>query len=177
MKDGQNVTVDLAGLTTLRFTTGGGDFDYLVFRPEGLPEAFVTPSATETANGSTVILNANPTGAGPFTFQWRKEGQDIPGATEATLTLASVTDADAGYYTVRVNNASGSWGSIPATVKVYCPLQIPVVVTADQPCPGAGIYLPEPQWPREQYYRFRGTTGQALYFESLGSEETSWVHP
>ena len=175
MNDGERVSVDLAGLTTLRFTAGGGDFDYLVFRPEALPEAFVTPTAAEAANGSTVVLNANPAGSGPFAFQWRKEGQDIPGATEETLTLTSVTDADAGYYTVRVSNDSGSWSSIPATVKVYCPFQIPVLVTADQPCPGAGVYLPEPLWPREQVYRFQGIAGQALYFESLGSEETSWV--
>ena len=175
MKDGLRVTVDLAGLTTLRFTTGGGDFDYLVFRPEGLPEAFVTPGVTETANGSTVILNANPAGNGPFTLQWRKDGQDIPGATDSTLTLSSVTDADAGFYTVVVKNALGSWISTPATVKVYCPLQIPVEVNADQPCPGAGIYLPAPQlWPREQHYRFQGTAGQVLYFESLGADDTGW---
>src|SRR5256885_1112227 len=74
MKDGQKVRVDLAGLTTLRYTSGGGDFDYLVFRPEDGPEATVTPNATDAANGSTVVLNANPTGSGPFTFQWRKEG-------------------------------------------------------------------------------------------------------
>ena len=175
MDNGAKVKVDLAGLTTLRYTSGSGDFDYLVFRPEGLPEAAITPGATETAVGSTVVLNANPTGSGPFSLQWRKDGQEIPGATGATLTLSSVTYADAGFYTVEARNGAGIWGATPATVKVYCPLQIPTIVAADQPCPGAGMYLPEPQWPREQYYRFHGTSGQALYFESLGSEEESWV--
>lgn len=51
-------------------------------------------------------------------YQWHRNGVPLPGATSATLMLASVRAADAGSYTVTVSNASGSLSTAPATLTV-----------------------------------------------------------
>jgi len=43
-------------------------------------------SQTVTA-GANVTLSVTATGTAPLTYQWRKDGQNIAGATSASLTL------------------------------------------------------------------------------------------
>lgn len=62
--------------------------------------------------GQPLSLSAAATGvafaAPPYlTYQWVKDGIDIPGATSQTYTIASYSAADSGSYTVRVNDAGG----------------------------------------------------------------------
>lgn len=47
-------------------------------------------------------------GTPPFTYQWRKDGVDLPGQTAATYTVKAATAADAGLYSVRITNPAGS---------------------------------------------------------------------
>ena len=47
-------------------------------------------------------------GTEPFTFQWRHEGTNIPGATHATLRIADLATSDAGGYSAVVSNPAGS---------------------------------------------------------------------
>ncbi len=66
-------------------------------------------SSSQTVNeGSSVTLAVSANGATPFTYQWRKDGSNVAGATTASLTLNPVRVADAGTYTVVVTNTSGS---------------------------------------------------------------------
>lgn len=58
--------------------------------------------------GNTVSLSVSAEGSGQLSYQWRKNGAAIAGATSATLTLPSVSTSDAGNYTVTVSNAAGS---------------------------------------------------------------------
>lgn len=51
------------------------------------------------------------TGTAPFTYQWKKDGAAIPGATGAAYTIPAVAVTDAGTYTVTVSNMAGSTGS------------------------------------------------------------------
>ncbi len=53
------------------------------------------------------------------TYQWTKGGTAIPGANQATFTIAAVQVSDAGTYAVIVTNASGSVTSHNATLTVY----------------------------------------------------------
>jgi hypothetical protein len=62
----------------------------------------------------TVSVAANPTA----TYQWQKNGQPIAGQTGATLTLSSVTTADAGEYSVAIQNSVGMITSNTATLTV-----------------------------------------------------------
>jgi len=73
-------------------------------------EAFVTQPATFAVAAE---------GASPLTFQWRKNGADIPGATGATYTTPATTDDDAGNkYSVVVSNGKGSATSNEATLTI-----------------------------------------------------------
>ncbi len=55
---------------------------------------------------------------GALTYQWKRNGQPIEGATGATLTLSNLTMAAAGTYTVTVTNALGSRTSDPASLGI-----------------------------------------------------------
>ena len=68
--------------------------------------------------GQTVNLSVQASGVGSFTYQWFRDGQTLPGATNATLTLANAHPVQSGDYTVVVSNAGGSVTSQPASVQV-----------------------------------------------------------
>jgi alpha-tubulin suppressor-like RCC1 family protein len=69
-----------------------------------------------------VGLRANFTvlggGVGRLRYQWRRDGNDIPGATNTLLTLTNTQPTDAGVYTVVVTDSNGSVVSDPALLTV-----------------------------------------------------------
>lgn len=80
--------------------------------------------------GDTVILSVTAAGTPPFTYQWRFNGVNIPGATSASLTLANVQQTEAGAYSVVVANASGSvTSSVVALVVLDTPGPAPVITS------------------------------------------------
>jgi hypothetical protein len=58
------------------------------------------------------------TGDAPLSYQWRRNGANLAGATSATLSLTGVTTNQAGNYTVVVNNSVGSVTSSAAVLTV-----------------------------------------------------------
>ncbi len=70
------------------------------------PTITTQPLSQTVASGSTVNLTVVASGTAPFTYQWKKGGTDIPGATSDTYSIAPVTPADAGSYTVVVSNGT-----------------------------------------------------------------------
>ena len=88
--------------------------------------AFVTqPAAATTLNaGDTLSLTALASGDPAPTYQWRKDGTAIDGATGSSLTIAKATAADAGAYTVVATNSAGSATSASATVTIHVPPSI-----------------------------------------------------
>ena len=79
------------------------------------------PSSQAVSLGGTLVLSAAATGTPAPTFQWRRNGSNISGATGATLTLSNVQAGDAGTYTVVATNSSGSTTSAEAIVMVSAP--------------------------------------------------------
>ena len=63
-------------------------------------------------------LNVNVSGTGPFSYQWRLNGVDIPGATDSSLVLHDLQYANAGLYTVAIGSPVGSVIGGPAAVNV-----------------------------------------------------------
>ena len=64
-------------------------------------------------------------------FQWYKDGQAIPGATDSTLTFSPVGLVDAGAYQVTVSNEYGSDTSVTVSVGGAGPA--PVILTQPEP--------------------------------------------
>ena len=75
------------------------------------------PAAIATCAGSTITFTVEATGA-TLTYQWRKGGVNIAGATGSTYTINATTVADAGSYDVVVSGLCGTVTSNPATLTV-----------------------------------------------------------
>ncbi len=84
-----------------------------------LPEITKQPAGGFISAGSTLTLQVTATGTEPLSYQWQRNGVDIPGATSATYSVDNVTAAAAGEYRVVVSNAAGSVTSEPAVVTVF----------------------------------------------------------
>ena len=72
-------------------------------------------------------------------YQWRKDGWDLPGATEGTFVIEAVEPNDAGAYDVVVSNACDTLVSEPANVGVFW---IPVIL--DQTDEDQGLLVGQP---------------------------------
>jgi predicted extracellular nuclease len=68
--------------------------------------------------GDSVTFHVTAIGAPAPTYQWRRNGMAIPGATSATYTITHVTTANAGNYDVVVTNSAGSVTSNVAVLTV-----------------------------------------------------------
>lgn len=79
------------------------------------PTITTSPIAVKATAGGTATFSVAATG-GTLTYQWKHDGVNVAGATQATLTVAHVAAADAGQYTVVVSNENGSTTSLPATL-------------------------------------------------------------
>jgi glucose/arabinose dehydrogenase len=71
--------------------------------------------------GGTATFTVSATGTAPLSYQWKKNGVNITGATSATYTITNVQLSHAGTYTVTVSNSGGSVTSNPATLTVTTP--------------------------------------------------------
>jgi Concanavalin A-like lectin/glucanases superfamily/Immunoglobulin I-set domain/Immunoglobulin domain len=102
------------------------------------PKIFLDPalSVSSLYAGDTVTLNVDAGGTPALSYQWRKDGSPISGATTNVLTLAGLTTQDSGNYDVVVSNPVGAATSQPATLSVN-PAATPLV---DQPPAGRTLY-------------------------------------
>jgi hypothetical protein len=95
------------------------------------------PSASSVAVGSAASFSIVAGGTTPLSYQWRKDGVAISGATSSTYTIASTKTSDAGSYTVVVTNSAGSVTSnstvltVRALPRLYS-LAVRTVLEADQ---------------------------------------------
>ena len=105
-----------------------------------LPAITTQPQDTTVTAGQTASLSVVASGTGPLTFQWRRNGLAIAGATTSTYTVAGVSRTDTDYYDVRV--ADGLSLTISSRVrlavaptaypeKIYLPPTARVLFTRD----------------------------------------------
>lgn len=87
---------------------------------EVIPPTFSTLLLSQTVTaGKTVTFSTGVLGTSP-TLQWLKDGEVIPEATTASLTLGNVTLGDEGTYTLRAANSAGT-NTTSATLTVIPP--------------------------------------------------------
>lgn len=79
------------------------------------------PGSAALPAGGNAAFTAAATGAAPLVFQWRFQGMDLPGETNATLTLSGVAASDEGRYSARVSNAYGCAVSSNALLVIQAP--------------------------------------------------------
>jgi hypothetical protein len=89
-----------------------------------------TNSATYGHTFSNFTFSVQASSSSPLAYQWRFNGEDIPGATNTSLVVSNATLADAGVYTVVVTDAVGSIESNPATLTINIP---PTIYQQPQP--------------------------------------------
>ncbi|CAG1001504.1 Endoglucanase C [Methanosarcinales archaeon] len=84
------------------------------------PVITIQPVNQNVKEGRNATFSVVATGASPLSYQWQKNGIDIPGATDAMFTTSATTISDNGSnYRVNVINPAGSVLSDPATLTVY----------------------------------------------------------
>jgi hypothetical protein len=82
------------------------------------PPAITTqPASGVHRAGSALTLTVAATSGIPPTYQWRKAGTPLTGATLASLAFPSLALADAGAYSVAVTNAAGE--TVSATAQLH----------------------------------------------------------
>jgi hypothetical protein len=98
------------------------------------------PASTKVNPGRSVTLTVSAAGTAPFTYQWRKDGVALTGATSSTYSIVSAQVANAGSYDVVVTNRVGSATSNPALLSLNTAVALtsqPVAVVANPFAPAS----------------------------------------
>jgi hypothetical protein len=83
------------------------------------PTIIGQPQNQSVEAGQTAQFYVTAEGVGPFTFQWKRDGQDIAGATNYSLFITNVQESDNGaQFTCEVSNEGGSVTSTGAILTI-----------------------------------------------------------
>ena len=86
------------------------------------------PASQTVTVGQTATFSVTPSGTAPFTYQWKKNGINISGATSSSYTTPVTSIADNGaVYTVAVGNSAGVITSSDATFTVQPAVTAPAL--------------------------------------------------
>lgn len=110
------VTPTLAGMITNVAAVMGDELDLelannssAVTTTAGDPPAIVVPPQSQTATtGDDVTFAVTVSGSAPFHYQWQRNGTNLNGATNGSLTLTGVAVDDGGGYRVSISNLVGT---------------------------------------------------------------------
>jgi hypothetical protein len=89
-----------------------------IYPPDDCPTIINHPADETVSEGDDVTFAVAAIGASPLMYQWYKDGDQIPGATESSHTVDAAVEDDAGEYYVVVTNDCGSETSEVATLTV-----------------------------------------------------------
>ncbi len=115
-----------------------------VLVPSLPPFIVVQPVSVTATAGGAASFGVTVRGTAPLSYQWRKDGEWLVGATQATLTLTNVRATDAAAYSVAITNAFGTAVSASARLTVNpvpTPPQIETPPTARTVTEGATVSL------------------------------------
>ena len=129
---GLNFSVGAAGYVRLSnnslpvSTAAIADAVKLVFvpPPPSPPVISAQPTNQMVLQGSNATFRVTASGTSPLTYQWRRQGTNIAGATASSYTKTNAQPADAGSYSVGITNSVGFTNSVNALLTVV-PLPSP----------------------------------------------------
>lgn len=84
------------------------------------PSITSPPQSRSVIAGTNVTFSVTAAGSAPFSYRWRLNGTNIPGAISSSLSLNNVQPSQAGGYSVVVSNAAGTATSSTANLTVTC---------------------------------------------------------
>jgi hypothetical protein len=88
-----------------------------------IPSITTQPASQTVTAGQTATFTVAATGTAPLSYQWRKNGATINGATSSSYTTPATTSSDNGaQFTVVVSNSAGSTTSNAAILAVNATL-------------------------------------------------------
>ncbi len=82
------------------------------------PTISTQPQSRTTNAGASITFSVIASGTPAPSYQWRKDGTNLAGATSASYTIASPQVSHAGTYTVFISNVAGSVTSAGAVLTV-----------------------------------------------------------
>ena len=95
------------------------------------PAITAQPGSLSVTAGQTASFSVTASGTAPLSYQWRKNGSNIPGANSSSYTTPVTSSADnGGVYSVTVSNSGGIVNSSGATLSVSSANATPVVSPA-----------------------------------------------
>jgi poly(3-hydroxybutyrate) depolymerase len=110
-------------------------FSQFLTSTQASPQIVSQPVNNTQISGQPASFWVAATGSAPLSYQWQKNGEDIPGATANWYTQPATTTADNGAtFRAKVSNDSGSVISASAALKVIAAPAGPTILTqpADQ---------------------------------------------
>ena len=107
----KNDSAIIASYTNPAYVLGG-------WTPAMAPLFLSQPESVQANKGQAASFNVIVAAIPEASCQWFRNGRVISGATNAVLSIASVSAADAGNYSVTIKNRSGSVTSHEATLTV-----------------------------------------------------------
>ncbi len=119
-----------ANVAFLKISPSGiADYAFVAYNGE----SFTIPAPTVTAQPSSQIICTSSSNNVTFsvtasssttpTYQWKKNGTNINGATSSSYTITGVTASDAGAYVCEISNSAGTILSDPAYLNTYISVQ------------------------------------------------------
>ncbi|MCX8157925.1 MAG: lamin tail domain-containing protein, partial [Verrucomicrobiae bacterium] len=90
----------------------------------GLASLVAGPANVAVATNGTAVLSVDVCSPYPVSYQWRFNGQNLPGENNSILVIPNAQLANSGYYSVIVSNRAGAFETAPAWVSVQVPPRI-----------------------------------------------------
>ena len=114
-----NTTYAVTVSNSLGSTVASSDATLEVTLAPVAPTLGSQPASQTVTVGQTATFSVTPSGTAPFTYQWKKNGINISGATSSSYTTPVTSIADNGaVYVVNISNAYGTVTSSNATLTV-----------------------------------------------------------
>jgi hypothetical protein len=119
------LTITVAAASSGGGGGGGGGGGSIATAPIMLAQ----PTGLSLTSGAQATFTVSVAGTAPFTYQWRKNGTAISGATSNIYTISSVQGSDAATYDVVISNSAGFVVSSPAVLSVTTLITAPAITT------------------------------------------------
>lgn len=118
------------------------------------PTVTTQPNSITVCSGSNAAFTISAAGSN-LTYQWKKSGTDIPGATSNTYNIPGVTLSDAGNYTVSITGSCGNVLSNVVTLTVNTTPPVPTISATSSTsfCQGSSVTLNSSAATGNQWYK------------------------